>query len=493
MFLALISPLLASLIPGRPIPAVVFQVVLGAICGQHMLGLIGGGDAIDLISQLGMAFLFLLAGFEIKPNELIGEPRGKTAAVTWFVSFGLAIAAVILLPMFDIDSVTGIAVAIALSSTAIGTLMPILQERGLSETPVGKTVIAQGSFAEIGPIIAMAVLLSSRSTFAGVAILVAFFLFAALMVLIPVKAESLGRLIMKVFNTDPHPSTQTAIRSAVLIMVVLVTVASMFELDIVLGAFAAGFILRSHAGPECDSLQMRLDAIGYGFFIPVFFIVSGTAIDMQGVIQNPSLLITLVILIFLVRAVPVFFATFVPKEDRENMSWRDRITAALYSATSITIIVAVTHVAQVAHAMDQEMASTLVAAGAITVIIMPILTSITSNIAESHPIKGVQEIVREPRRTWSIVREHDEMRRASNEHYYQLYLDAKQQARVSEAKATIAQQRLHEEVNSKQNQAETTKTILEDAVEMSRNSLHEGALKRAERNKRTSNNSRDDT
>ncbi len=440
VLIGLVSPLIADAIPRKPIPAVVFQVVLGAIFGTYLLGFIEPTNAIAVISQLGMAFLFLLAGYEIDPKALVLEERGKAAIITWVASFGIALAAAFFIPLYaGTDATTKIAIAIALSSTAIGTLMPILAERGLLDTSVGKTVVAHGSLAEIGPIIAMALLLSTRSTWLSLMILTSFFVLAGLAVVIPAKIERLGDKIQRIFNSTPNPSAQMAVRIAVFLMVGLVTLASFFELDIVLGAFAAGFVLRAFAGEENEILQPRLDAVGYGFFIPLFFVVSGTGINLPALLHEPALLFGTVAVILLVRALPVFAATFFPQEDRLEMTWRDRLTASLYSATSITIIVAVAHVAKASGAMDETTASVLIAAGAITVIIMPVLTSVTSNIAEYHPIQGMKEIAMDPQHVLDILREHNEMRLRTNERYREMRIEAvRRRRRASVAKKADA-------------------------------------------------------
>ena len=184
----------------------------------------------------------------------------------------------------------------------------------------------------------------------------------------------------------------------------------MFQLDIVLGAFAAGFILR-YVIPEGDhELESKLDAIGYGFLIPVFFVVSGAKIDLAGVGENPLLLVLFICALLLVRAVPIVVALSLGKGE-DKLSMHNRITVALYCTTALPLIVAVTSVAVKAGAMAQDVAGTLVAAGAVTVFLMPFLASLTYRVVDAKPIVAVQEIAAHPNDIRTILHEHLDMER----------------------------------------------------------------------------------
>lgn len=125
---AFASPFIASAIPGKPVPETVFLLVLGAVLGPHMLGVIHVDAEVSLVSELGLAFLFLLAGFEIDPKSITGV-EGRYGLATWVVTFGIAWLAVRFTPWFSVSHFDGIAVTLALTSTALGTLVPIMRER----------------------------------------------------------------------------------------------------------------------------------------------------------------------------------------------------------------------------------------------------------------------------------------------------------------------------------------------------------------------------
>ena len=169
--------------------------------------------------------------------------------------------------------------AIVLVTTALGTLMPILRERELMNTKVGRAVIAYGTWGEVGPVLAMAVLLSTRTNWQTAAILAAFMILCVVTALVPAMARKNGTRLYKFLEAKANTTSQTSVRGTIMILVALVAFSALFDIDIVLGAFAAGFVLR-YITPEGNvSLETKLDAIGFGFLIPLFFIVSGAKID----------------------------------------------------------------------------------------------------------------------------------------------------------------------------------------------------------------------
>lgn len=383
--IALIAPLIAHLIPRHVIPEVVLLVVAGMVAGPHVLGIIEMSESLTLLSELGLAFLFLLAGYEIDIQEIKGS-RAKTALVAWIVTIVLAFLAVKLMPFTTIDSVEGIAIAIALSATALGTLIPILKERGLMKTNVGYAVIAHGTLGEIGPILAMALLLSVRSPIETVLVLVLFIAVSVVIALVPRQARRFGARFLHFIHMKAETTAQTTMRLTVAVLVGLVALASIVQLDVVLGAFAAGFIMRTALPSGREELEEKLDGLAYGFMIPLFFVASGAGINPQAVIEYPAGLFGVVALMMGVRAIPVYASTFI-SPSRQTYTALERVTIALYSTTSLPIIIAVTHVATSAEAMASDTASILVAAGALSVLLMPLLAALTGAAIEAHPIE----------------------------------------------------------------------------------------------------------
>ena len=402
--IATLTPIIAQLIPGKPIPEIVFLLIAGALLGPHAAGIVQLSESVGFLSELGLAFLFLLAGYEINPKSLTGS-QGKRGLATWGISLLLAFCVVFLSPDFTLGTLDGIAIAIAMTTTALGTLLPIMKERHLIATRVGDSILSYGTWGELGPVIAMAILLSTRAEWLTILILLAFLGIAVLTALLPARAKKAGHKLFDFLSANANTTAQTMMRLTVLLLIGLITVSSLFKLDIVLGAFAAGFILRYVIPDGNTSLEIKLNGIAYGFLIPIFFVVSGAKIDLPAVGAQPALLIGFIIMLLLIRAVPVFISLSTGKDTRD-MSGRHRMTVALYCTTALPVIVAVTSVAVKAGAMDQTLASILVSAGAITVFLMPLLASITYRVADAQPIEAVREIRQHPHDIREILRDH---------------------------------------------------------------------------------------
>lgn len=165
LLISAVAPIVAKLIPKRMLPETVLLLIAGAVLGPHMLGFIQVSEAINMLSELGMAFLFLLAGYEIDPKVLSGE-QGKRGLKTWIVTAvlaGIVMLYIGYLYYWNLNRIEMLTLAITLTTTAIGTLIPILKERNLNDTPVGNAVLSYGTWGELCPVIAMALLLSSRA------------------------------------------------------------------------------------------------------------------------------------------------------------------------------------------------------------------------------------------------------------------------------------------------------------------------------------------
>ena len=370
---AALVPLAANRIPNKLVPETVLLLIGGAVLGPYGFGIVSVTDAVSLLSELGMAFLFLLAGYEIDPKNLTGR-QGRSSVITWLVSFIAAVALMIALTGAELGSIGATAAAIALTTTAIGTLMPILAERGIMGTRVGDLVLSYGTYGELMPILAIALLMTTRAKWVTVVVLL---LFAAIAVLVGWRAKSFRKVGNRAYDfviDRADSSSQTLVRGTVCLLICLVAISAVFKLDIILGAFAAGFVLRYVVPEGNHSLEQKLEAIGYGFLIPLFFVVSGAGIDLAAIGTKPLMLVVFIVMLLVVRFVPILMSLRLGKDTRD-LRWHDRVTVAFYCTTALPLIVAVTNIAVSAGAMEQSTASVMVAAGAISVFLMPLLAS----------------------------------------------------------------------------------------------------------------------
>ncbi|SER85805.1 Kef-type K+ transport system, membrane component KefB [Propionibacterium cyclohexanicum] len=390
LFWVLLAAVLAPVITRltrKLIPQVVCLLGLGVLIGPSMLGL-GDPHGLEMLKQLGLGLLFLSAGYEIDPGELQGRQFRK-ATITWSVSLALAIG-LALIVLRDQPWLSAVALAIALSSTALGTLLPILRENGLLDSALGRAVLAHGTVGELGPVAAMALVLSGNGPWIGGLLLIGFGLLtvflawftrrharrvAERMVTAAVAREQpdIERFREWFVHTGQHQLTQGLLRLIMLLLTGLMALASLFDIDVALGAFMAGLCLRLIVGKDTEPLDRRIGVLANSFFIPVFFVTSGMAIDLAEVGAHLWIMFAALGIVLLTRGLPVWLAERFTDTGSGLTTSSQRLQLALYASAGLPIIVAVTEIAIGQQIMSQALGSCLVAAGALSVLIFPLV------------------------------------------------------------------------------------------------------------------------
>lgn len=415
MAVAAAAPYVASLIPGRAVPEVVFLVFAGALLGPHMAGLIDtSSSAIDLVSDLGMAFLFLNAGYEINPRDLGGR-YGLHAIAAWAVSLLVALGITSLFMAERFPGQAGIAFSICLTTTAFGTLAPILRDRHLMGTPVGKAVSVYGAYGELAPILALALLLSTRSTRATIATLVVFVAVCLAILAFPNIFPRMRERVSAYLKENAWNGSRPLLRISILLMVALVALCKVLDLEAVLGAFIAGFILGAFA-PENHELEEKLGDVGNGFLTPAYFIISGADISLKAAFQDMGLLVGFIVLLVLVRGIVVAVSLHVNPETRP-LHKREKYAVSAYCTMALPLIVAVTDSAVESGAMGTQTASVLVCAGAITVLLIPVATSFVRIGAEAKADQLVVELASERKPFQEVWEQHRELLHEDQERF----------------------------------------------------------------------------
>ncbi len=349
------------------IPVVVLEIVLGIVVGPRLANLAQPDEFIDFFSNLGLGMLFFFAGYEIDFERIRGMPL-RLAGYGWATSLALAYAIGGVLAEAGIV-LSLVYVGTAMATTAIGTLIPILHDADELHTPFGTQLLAAGAMGEFGPILLVTLVFSTQTAVKSAAILIAFVILAVLAGILAVR--SVGRA-WAVFERTLESSSQLAIRAAVVMVFALAGLAASLGLDLLLGGFVAGVILRlALRGREVHVLESKLTAVGYGFLIPFFFVVSGLKLDLPALTQHPRELLKLplfLVLFLIVRGVPalVLYRKVLPER-------RDRVALALFSATELPLVVAVTTIAVSNGHMRASTAASLVAAAILSTAIYPVL------------------------------------------------------------------------------------------------------------------------
>ena len=356
-----LAPLLAALIPGQRIPQLVLLLLGGIVVGPQALG-IEPNDELELIANVGLGFVFLLAGYEIDPRIMVAR-AGRLALTAWLVAAAASVAIVGGLDAIGyVDAF--VPVALALTTTALGTVLPTLREHGMLGGAFGRHFLASGAVGELLPILAIAIFLGVHSRLSALASIAAIGLVAVVLV---VAARVLqGRLLLRIVAGGADSTGQTTLRWTVLLLVGLLVIAGEFGLDVVLGAFLAGAVLRHWAPGEADAFEAKLDAIGYGFFIPIFFVVAGMGVDVASIRESPSRLLVFLALLLLVRGLPVLVVY------RRELAIRDRTQLMLCTATTLPLLVALAQIGVENGTMLSENAAGIVGAGVLSVLLFPL-------------------------------------------------------------------------------------------------------------------------
>lgn len=344
-------------------PVVVLELVLGIVIGPEVFDLAQSSEFVDFFSNLGLGMLFFFAGYEIDFERIKGRPMGL-GAFGWLLSVALAYAIGGLLVATGVVLST-LFVGSAMATTAIGTLIPILRDNGELKTRFGTYLLAAGGAAEFGPILLVTLVLSTTNPLHEAAILLAFVALALALALISVRYAWRG---WPALERTFEASSQLAVRVTVVLVFGLVLLAGHLGLDILLGGFVAGMITRlALKGQELQVFESKLTAVGFGFFVPFFFVTSGIEFDLAalGSAEAIAKLFLFLGLFLVVRGLPAMLLY------RGVLSVRDRAALAFYSATELPLVVAITTIATEQGHMKSSTAAGLVGAAMLSTLIYP--------------------------------------------------------------------------------------------------------------------------
>jgi Kef-type K+ transport system membrane component KefB len=368
--IAFLVPLGLGLVPAVRIPSVVLEIAAGILIGPAVLGLVEVDLPLRVLALLGLAFLLLLAGLEIDLDRLRG-PRLRSAAAGFVVS--LAIALGVGLGLYAADLVEApLLVAIILSATSLGIVIPVLADTGQAETTLGQLIIAGSSIADFGAIILLSLFFSGDSSSVGSTIL----LIGGFVALVIATGVALAEIehssrLSSTLRRLQDTSAQIRIRGAFLLLVGLVVVAQLFGLEVILGAFFAGAVLKLLDRDEMmthTGFHTKLQAVGFGVFIPFFFVASGMQLDVRALLSGGSALAMVpvfLVALLLARGLPAVLY-------RPMVGERDSLAAGLLQATSLPFIVAATGIGTELGLLRPAVGAAMVVAGLLSVVLFPL-------------------------------------------------------------------------------------------------------------------------
>ena len=367
---AFLMPLVLGLAPSLRLPSVVLEIVSGIVIGPAVLGFVEVDVPLQVLALLGLAFLLFLAGLEIDLDRLRGA-RLRSAAAGFVISLTVALG--IGLGLYASGLVQApLLVAIILSSTSLGIVIPVLADAGQSNTTLGQLIIAGSSIADFGAIILLSLFFSGDSSSVSSTLLLigGFVVLVIATGLALAEVEQSSRLRSALVRLQDS-SAQIRVRGALVLLVGLVVIAQLFGLEVILGAFFAGAVLRLLDRDEMmthTGFHTKLQAVGFGVFIPFFFITSGMQLDARALFAGgPALALVPVFLpaLLLARGLPAALY-------RPMVGDRCSLAAGLLQATSLPFVVAATGIGTELGLLSPAIGAAMVVAGLLSVVLFPL-------------------------------------------------------------------------------------------------------------------------
>jgi Kef-type K+ transport system membrane component KefB len=367
---AFLVPLGLGLAPSVRIPSVVLEIAAGILIGPAVLGLVEVDLPLQVLALLGLAFLLLLAGLEIDLDRLRG-PRLRSAAAGFVVS--LAVALGVGLGLYGAGLVEApLLVAIILSATSLGVVIPVLADAGQADTPLGQLIIAGSSIADFGAIILLSLFFSGDSSSVGATLLlIGGFVVLVIATGIALAEAGHSRRLSSALLRLQDSSAQIRVRGAFVLLVGLVVISQLFGLEVILGAFFAGAVLKLLDRDEMmthSGFHTKLRAIGFGVFIPFFFVTSGMQLDVRALLAGGATLALVpvfLISLLLARGLPAVLY-------RPMVGDRGTVAAGLLQATSLPFIVAATGIGIELGILGPAVGAAMVVAGLLSVVLFPL-------------------------------------------------------------------------------------------------------------------------
>ena len=369
VLVAAVVPLALAAVPRLLLPAAVLELVAGILLGPDVLDVLHLGPAVETVSTIGLAFLLLLAGLEIDPGALRGSAgrlavRGLVASLATAAAVGAALHVTGV-----VDS--GARVALLLVATSLGLVVPVLRDAGAADRPFGQLVVAGASLGEVTALVLLSLAFSERGAGVGDRLLLVLALVgAAGLLVVSGRAAARRPQVVRAVDRLADTSAQLRVRLTVLLVVGLAGAAGRLGLEAVLGAFLAGMVLRAvdPAGTMSHPhFRLKLDGLAFGFVVPVFFVASGLAFDLDALLASPSALVQLpvfLLALLLVRGLPALAY-------RSVLTGREVAAAGLLQATSLPFLVAGTAVGLALGVIAPGDAAALVGAGLLSVVLFP--------------------------------------------------------------------------------------------------------------------------
>lgn len=375
--------LFLGFLPRIRIPGPVLEIVIGVIIGPQVLGWVVVDEPVEVLATLGLAFLLFLAGMEVDIQAL----RGRDGRIA-FTGFGISVVIALAIG-FSLQAsgliINGLLVGFALTASSLGVLIPLLADEGELRSPLGRFVIAGASVGEIGVIVLLALFFSGNGGPGSTLLVLGAFAVFTVLALVALGwasgMASLERILARLQDT----SAQIRVRFAIVLLIASITLASGLGLEAILGAFAAGAIVAlvdRNAAETHPLFHIKLEAIGYGFLVPLFFVTSGANLDIKALFEDPETVFKVVIFtvsMLVVRGLPVLLG-------RGRLDPIRLTVAGLLESGSLPILVTAATIGTATGQMSSSTAAALVIAGLLATIIYPTIALALLKRVDPDPV-----------------------------------------------------------------------------------------------------------
>jgi len=357
---------IVSRLHGRVVlPTVVVEIVAGIVIGPQVLDIAEVDGYLTFLANFGLVFLFFFAGLEVIEKHVSTRSLVR-GSIGWMLSIAIGMLAGVAL-QGGVDAEWWL-LGIALSTTALGTLVPILADAGLLSTALGSAVLGTGVAGEFWPIVVISVFLTGvYGAVDEVLLLVCFSALVALAAVVALRARP--PRLLRILRETVHTTGQAAVRLSLFLLGALVLLANDVGFDFVLGAFASGLIVGlTLDSPEGAPVRMRLEGIGFGFLIPIYFVVTGMNFDLDSLLTATGLGLAAAFLALLVvvRGTPALLWL-------RELGPRRSTSLAFFGATGLPLIVAIVGIGTDRGAIGSDVGASLIGAGMISVLVYPLL------------------------------------------------------------------------------------------------------------------------
>jgi Kef-type K+ transport system membrane component KefB len=366
---AFAAPFVLGLAPRVRLPSVVLEILAGIVIGPAVLGWVDVDEPIEVLNLVGLAFLLFLAGLEIDFGRLRGQLL-RISLLGFVVSFAIAIVVTMGLKAGDLIE-TPLLVAIILASTSLGVIIPVLKDVGEIGSKFGQLVIAGATIADFAAIFLLSIFFSGEGGTGSTVILLALLVVLAVAAYFALVGAERSKRISRELIRLQDTTAQIRVRGAVVLMIAFVALAETLGLEVILGAFAAGAILTLIDQDQAMThplFRRKLEAIGFGVFVPVFFVTTGLNFDLDALFASTKALVMIPIFLaalFAVRGLPALVLY------RRLVDGQRAAIAGILQATSLPFIVAAAAIGMELDLLSQAEGAALIAAGLLSVMIFP--------------------------------------------------------------------------------------------------------------------------